>query len=315
MMLLEGRAGFDKALRVFRDLTSGELQHFSVKYDGAPAVFFGKTRYGEFVATKSIFNKKPVAFYSFLDSRLDDMPEGLARKVRALLLSCLSLPMNSAVQCDLLFSEESDKAHTVLLDGYGKQNERKYVTLHPNVIRYHFREGTPDASRIEFSCVGLVPHTYYSVDDELRLAPCAAFDVEWSRYVFTMDTHLRGTALNVTPVMFRRTPPSSFETAHTPQTMNGYVRAGRSFPADNPVEDAYKWLSEMKDYLLSQVMEREESWATRRTFLTVAGHEIDTSHEGLVYDNGEFSCKLVNRREFSIANFSQDYVRGWKPNK
>lgn len=308
-----------KAEQVLRDLTSGVdcAPRFSMKYDGAPAVFFGTDVDGHrFVASKGIFNKKPIVYRCEEDIDLRCPREDLRVKMKAVLAVGVRLRTGTAVQCELLFSSQEEVTWTTLYDGsHQKGRTRSYYTFHPNVIRYHYR-GSSDAAREVSRCrVGIVPHSYYAVDEFLDLKRCDKFSVHWPHDVFVMRNELVRPLPAASPMMTRIRPPSSYETAHTTKSMNGCVRRGTPFPADDEVSIAYSRVSSMKNMLLRQVLEAEQSWYEKTTFMKEDGTEVDTSHEGLVYWDGDFSCKLVNRAKFSAANFGSLYRRGWSLNK
>ena len=144
------------ALRSLRDMLKGTHEgSVSVKWDGAPAVFCGTDpRDGKFfVAKKGIFNKNPKVYKT--DDDIDNDTSGdLNTKLKLCLKYLPDLGIKGVVQGDLLFTTGDVKTQKIKGD--------RYVTFHPNTIMYAVPAGTPAATTIKKSKIGIVWHTTYT---------------------------------------------------------------------------------------------------------------------------------------------------------
>lgn len=90
------------------------------------------------------------------------------------------------------------------------------------------------------------------------------------------------------------------------EVMDYFVEYGDSF---KQIIDIYKYILELKTICLNRLNQN----AQMNSFLkTNSGYEY-TEHEGFVISdqNNQNAFKLVNRLEFSRANFSNKYIKGW----
>jgi len=144
------------ALRSLRDMLKGTHEgNVSVKWDGAPAVFCGTDpRDGKFfVAKKGIFNKNPKVYKTDADIDADTSGD-LNAKLKLCLKYLPELGIKGVVQGDLLFTSGDVKTSKIKGD--------RFVTFHPNTIMYAVPAGTPAATTIKKSKIGIVWHTTYT---------------------------------------------------------------------------------------------------------------------------------------------------------
>jgi len=144
------------ALRSLRDMLKGTHEgNVSVKWDGAPAVFCGTDpRDGKFfVAKKGIFNKNPKVYKTDADIDADTSGD-LNTKLKLCLKYLPELGIKGVVQGDLLFTSGDVKTSKIKGD--------RFVTFHPNTIMYAVPAGTPAATTIKKSKIGIVWHTTYT---------------------------------------------------------------------------------------------------------------------------------------------------------
>jgi hypothetical protein len=126
----------------------------SVKYDGAPAIVFGRhPENGKtFIGTKSVFNKRtPKIAYNAedIDRLYGDKPE-LAEKLKLVAHVIDKFPDNKIWQADLLWTSESIQLND------------KLISFTPNTITYHYDAFHPDAEDMHHAEIGLVVHTKYT---------------------------------------------------------------------------------------------------------------------------------------------------------
>jgi phosphopantetheine adenylyltransferase len=165
LSIIQGSVGIQKAL----DSVKKFLQHVenqatdiivSTKIDGAPSVYFGKTRDGKFfVSTKSIFNKEAKMGYSLADiQRLwtGDLVRVLSNVFQA--FKPIFKDQGKVLQGDLLFSSSSDK-EIIERDG------SKFISFQPNVIRYAIPvDNKSDIYRdVKVAQVGMAIHGLYDI--------------------------------------------------------------------------------------------------------------------------------------------------------
>ncbi len=126
----------------------------SVKWDGAPAIFFGRLpETGKFfVSTKSIFNKTPKIATS-LDEIDKNFSGGVVEKLRYVFPLLKDLNVDTIYQGDLLFTNDK-KTKSI--------NGVSYITFTPNTITYAIPNDDSDlASAIRKAKMGIVVHTEY----------------------------------------------------------------------------------------------------------------------------------------------------------
>ena len=158
----EGVTGTRQAINFLRDLrnmlagNSPSKVATTVKFDGAPAVFFGvdPTDGKYFVAKKGIFNKNPKVYKTPQDVDADASGD-LAYKLKIALEEFPKLGIKSGVyQGDLMFTHDTLKKEKI--DG------ESYVTFHPNTIVYAVPAKSELAQKISKARIGVVWHTTYT---------------------------------------------------------------------------------------------------------------------------------------------------------
>ena len=161
----------------------GKQINVTVKWDGNPAVFFGKNpENGQFfVGTKSVFSKSPRIVYnkSDLAEFYSDNP-GLSK----ILEQCLKLlpkiyPGAGIYQGDLMFSAEQPKKNTTVK---GEQ----VIEFRPNTIAYVVGKTQKDLfKRIDNAKLGIVIHTVYSGTEMSNLS--MSFNVSADNFKSSRD--------------------------------------------------------------------------------------------------------------------------------
>jgi len=160
MIFISGVAGTRQAVDYLRDLRNmfghTEVNTYTVKYDGAPAIICGidPTDGKFFVAKKGIFNKTPKVYKTQKDINADLSGE-LAEKFSILLKNLPSLGIRSGIyQGDLMYTKSD--LDTVTIDG------EVMLTFHPNTIVYAVPNDSALADTIRASELGMVFHTTYT---------------------------------------------------------------------------------------------------------------------------------------------------------
>ena len=276
----------DAVLRVL-DFFREQDSKISVKWDGAPAIVFGHNPENQrrFVGTKSVFNKRKIKInYTHHDIEKN---HGENERVASILHTCLEcLPDRCGVwQGDFI--------------GYGGTD-----TLTPNTITYKFDK------EIEESIVVAV-HTNYNGSklSEMKADFKSQFD-HWSldkkvKYVKTDATitsrrkridyliNLAAIAANV--VWF----PSEQKGKQLKVQVNRCIREQKDISAAG-MGTVRTYLYKLLMHIKELIMEGIES--TESVECAIMGEP--TTHEGFVMTNKFGTYKLVNRREFSHANFT-----------
>jgi len=154
----------------------------SVKWDGAPAIFFGRLpETGKFfVSTKSIFNKTPKIATS-LDEIDKNFSGGVVEKLRYVFPLLKDLNVDTIYQGDLLFTNDK-KTESI--------NGVSYITFTPNTITYAIPNDDSDlASAIRKAKMGIVVHTEYKGQSLDSLS--ANFNVNIDRYKNNPDVWIQ----------------------------------------------------------------------------------------------------------------------------
>lgn len=187
------------ALRSLRDMLAGNATSgtdVTVKWDGAPAVFFGHDPADGkfFVAKKGIFNKNPKVYKSYADIDADTSGD-LNQKLKDSFdeLSKLGVPKGKVIQGDLMFSKGDLRNETI--DG------TKYLVFQPNTIAYAVPIDSSLGREIKAANIGIVLHTEYTGDSFENMK--ASFGVDVSKFkkvksVWAQDAQLRNLSGNVT---------------------------------------------------------------------------------------------------------------------
>jgi len=177
----------------------GDKFFVTTKYDGAPAVVFG--RHPEtgmfFVATKGAFNKTPKVNYTpeDIEANYPDSPELQAKMLMAL----EHLPKigghDGVYQGDLMFTPEDLQLRKI--------GNKEHVTFRPNTITYSSPMDSDESKRIMRSKLGIVVHTGYEGDSLANMK--ARFDPDLSGFqehpdVYFKDARMRNDQGEDTPM-------------------------------------------------------------------------------------------------------------------
>lgn len=279
-ILNNGRDGAKNVLRFLRDRNS----ELSVKYDGAPAIVWGTCPFTGrfFVGTKSVFNKKKIKInYSHYDISVNH--EG---NVASILHVCFdNLPrIKGIVQGDFI--------------GFGGNDFYK-----PNTIEYIF-------SQIIQENVIIAAHTSYTSSTTLKDA-AASFGVNeelQSPNVKFLKTNAKFSSrrnridllLSLAGVMLPLVKFANYkEGQELKVTVNRCIREQRDIAESGMNKNLmilYKLIIEIKELLMEGITSEEDVQC-------YIGND-KSDHEGFVMNNKYGVYKLVNRRQFSYANFT-----------
>lgn len=155
---LKGASDSVKLLEELGDMLSGgsfKPVNITVKWDGAPAVFFGKDPSdGQFfVAKKGIFNKNAKVYKTNADIDADTSGE-LSDKLKTALKYLSKLKTgNDVYQGDLMFTND---VKSQKIDG------EDYLTFQPNTLLYAVQKDSDLGKEIASAGMGIVVHTVYS---------------------------------------------------------------------------------------------------------------------------------------------------------
>lgn len=155
---LKGASASVKLLEELGDMLSGgsfKPVNITVKWDGAPAVFFGKDPSdGQFfVAKKGIFNKNAKVYKTNADIDADTSGE-LSDKLKTALKYLSKLKTgNDVYQGDLMFTND---VKSQKIDG------EDYLTFQPNTLLYAVQKDSDLGKEIASAGMGIVVHTVYS---------------------------------------------------------------------------------------------------------------------------------------------------------
>ena len=153
-----GKEGFGHAFHTLNDVHnglqgkgSGQTQT-TIKYDGSPAVVFGKhPENGQFfVASKSAFNKNPKINHTHedIDANHGHAP-GLVKKLKGALDHAHKIEPDGIYQADIMHTEGD------------VQKKGNRVEFTPNTITYHAPHDSDHGKAAASSKLGLAVHTKY----------------------------------------------------------------------------------------------------------------------------------------------------------
>jgi hypothetical protein len=266
--------------------------HLSVKVDGAPAIVWGVNPASGnfFVGTKSVFNKVKIK----INESHQDIDANHTGNVAEILHKCFDyLPRTEGIfQGDFI--------------GFGGSDE--YT---PNTITYKF----DDIVREE---IIVAPHTVYTAESDLRDAVAAPMkfiitDTSYCKFVFPKAYIWSGSYLEtadgfemppiidlIREVMSKTEFVSDKEAAQIKKNVNKSIREGYALTDADFLGNAnlchlYALMTILKDELMHQCRN-----IGPRAFIG----QDEISAEGYVMHNEFGTFKLVNRRVFSAANFT-----------
>lgn len=126
----------------------------------SPAVFFGNSSKGFFVASKGIFNKTPKINYTETDIETNHSG-GLAATLKVALQWLKTVVPNTkdrVYQGDILFTKDTIK--------HFQHNGKDLIGFHPNTIIYTVEKDSDIGKTIQNSEIGLAVHTEYEWNGE-----------------------------------------------------------------------------------------------------------------------------------------------------
>ena len=288
-------------------------QTVSVKWDGAPALVWGRCPETNqfFVGTKSVFNKRLIKInYNHHD--IDRNHEGVVATILHVAFECLPVPSTGYLQGDFI--------------GFGGTD-----VFRPNTIEYRFPHVLPQsmvvAVHTRYTGAFLDPTPEFGVRpstinfDDTRTSRCHLIDtchasVEYRDFFkkcidFAKVKYLESRA---------KFPQSRATRQYLKTHVNKYIRRG-FFPTAvelyESLPDKYKCQVNADLFRLYHVIYNLKM----RVFGAIEVYSkaecyIDgqpTDHEGFVISSSDHTYKIVNRLEFSKANFTLD--KNWTNEK
>ena len=266
--------------------------HLSTKMDGAPAVVWGTNPAtgNFFVGTKSVFNKVKIK----INESHADIDTNHAGEVADILHACLDwLPNTGGIfQGDFI--------------GFGGRNEYK-----PNTITYKFPE-------IIYQEIIIAPHTVYTAESDLRdaIAQPMKFmitDTSYCKFVKPVarifsgnyDT-CAGSFIDISePIQFAKVMAQNVEFVDDKeaklikQELNSCIRENRPVIASTFMNEGL-----ISFWLLVKSIKEDALFLCRNNGPEAYIGQDMIDAEGYVYSNELGTVKLVNREQFSYANFS-----------
>lgn len=188
----QGLADTVEGLQYIIDTIGTGRPDVSTKIDGAPAVFFGWSKDGFFVSTKSIFNKTPKINYSNDDIN-NNHEGGLAETLKFALelLRDITPKDGSVYQGDILFTKSSLKSISV--DG------KACYAWHPNTIVYTVEKDSDLGKAVSSASLGIAVHTRYTwQDSDPTTLSVSGFGVSKDIFKTSKDVFIIDTVSNLT---------------------------------------------------------------------------------------------------------------------
>ena len=387
MIFNDGVDGTRQAINFLRDIrnalagNTARPINFTVKWDGAPAIFAGiDPSDGKFfVAKKGVFNKNPQVFKSDKDIDNDSkFPSDLKEPFKIALKELSKMGIRGVIQGDFMFGPGDLK--TEEFEG------ESYLTFQPNTIVYAVPAGSKFAKELNSVKIGIVWHTTYtgrSLESmKSSFGKAIATKLRKNRSVWVDDANYKdqsGTATftkrettEITKILskagstFNKVSASVMNHIADTELLrtrmkvynNAQIRQGSQIGFKNAVpglidsletfwskeidkvktDGAKEKKTALKDEMINYVKENKSDIAkiyelmglltsakqmiidklnkgsSLKTLLRTAYGFKVTNQEGYVaidrLSNG--AVKLVDRLEFSRANFSPDIIKGWE---
>ena len=271
-------------LSVIDDLYS-RPNHISLKMDGAPAVVWGTFKGKFFVCTKSAFNKNKIKLcYSVEDIHTHFGHQEDVANILYLMLKYLP-NVDGVYQGDIL--------------GFGNTN-----VFQNNTLTYEFKNDITQK-------LVIAPHTKYYVDGAL----CDAVPLP-IREEFEDTKHIKFVMPSVDKIACQVKAPiinddvvqylTDKEAYQAKQSINALIKAGQELDDETLTDilgcphlaNLYQFVIEIKEDLM-------DSMIVYADFKTYLPNGEQTVGEGFVFWSCATPIKLVNRSEFSYANFTQ----------
>lgn len=387
MIFNDGVNGTRQAINFLRDIrnalagNAARPINFTVKWDGAPAIFAGTDPSDGkfFVAKKGVFNKNPQVFKSEKDIDNDPkFPSDLKEPFKIALKELSKMGIRGVIQGDFMFGPGDLK--TEEFEG------ESYLTFQPNTIVYAVPSGSKFARELNSVKIGIVWHTTYtgrSLDSmKSSFGKSIATKLRKNRSVWVDDANYKdqsGTATftqrettEITKILskagstFNKVSASVMNHIADTESLNtrmkvynnAQIRQGSQIGFKNAVpglidsletfwskeidkvktDGAKEKKTALKDEMINYVKQNKSDidkiyelmglltsakqmiidklnkGSSLKTLLRTAYGFKVTNQEGYVaidrLSNG--AVKLVDRLEFSRANFSPDIIKGWE---
>ena len=305
-ILNEGRAGLYNIL----DFFEAQGSKVTVKYDGAPAIVWGINPENNkfFVGTKSVFNKVRVKInYNHNDIEVN---HGDKPAVASILHMCLEkLPRIGGVyQCDFI--------------GYGGGTRYK-----PNTITYKFlppvnprhdiivaAHTTYEGDTLKDMCASFGFYDVSRDEYDLNRAKTDPFSQEETKFIDTsasfksrnyrIGLYIAAARVAAKFVKF----PTEEKGKQLKQYINSYIRNGDKLDAsrlaketkvDKSVFQLYNFIIEIKEMIMDGIEPTDQ-------MVECYINDEKCDHEGYVVSNEYGTYKLIDREQFSYANFNSD---------
>ena len=269
------------------DAIYSKQAHISQKIDGAPAVVWGiDPNNGEFfVGTKSVFNKKKIKRCYSVEDILKYYNMETHKILMGVLIACLeNLPRVPGIY----------QGHFL---GFGG-----HTTFKPNTITYHFGEDIDAA-------IVVAPHTYYTGNDfpTMEAHPLTEHLVDPTGGVYFVQPVVDKVSWESDAPRIKKDNVKFLtdkEAAQAKVAINALVRSGQfvtfedlvSILGDERLANIYAYVEELKYELMEEMIVNDAPQA----FLG----DRKIQGEGFVMTVGDMSFKLVDRNQFSFANFN-----------
>lgn len=216
----EGVGTTDETLRSLHNYLLGAKrstpQRVEKKIDGAPAFHIGKDNEGKvFVATKSLFNKDPKINYTEEDiQRNHGHAPGLVDALTQVLNHAHKvLPSDTKpgemYKGDFLFGGPSKPL----------ESSAEHVSSQPNLLRYKWQKGTPEAEKASNAKVGVALHTFFNKKGEAQ--PIS--EKQRAKFIDHPDVFNYDPTVSITPQNYTPEEQRAFET-HMENARKSYSR-------------------------------------------------------------------------------------------
>lgn len=303
-------------ISLIKKLNAGKLS-VSIKFDGAPSIVCGPhPKDGDFfVATKAFFNKRPIYYTSEEAITASALKPEVKKKLTRVFRCMRFQDLDYIVQGDYLF-------------GLGELTRVDYshVSFQPNLIVYTMpvhklvKEADWQHQNVE-DLDGFVWHTRYDKALQANFKPIRFRRPGiWNANVRYVGKVPKIDVQEVSDILSTIGTPIPAQEDRYLNLVRRYLRTkghrnldARECTRASGVDlenifKTYEYLQGLKAKVMAGMDDRSGIGCSLRK---KTGELVPTSHEGYVIGDRMDAVKLVDRNIFSMANQSDEYVKGW----
>lgn len=282
LIFWEGTNGIKRAIKTFEELNKDLYKQTSLKWDGSPAVVFGKNERGEFIFTdKSGFSAKG---YDGKTKSEEEVEQLFTRRAKGNLDDSRKIFINNMKNAYSIFKNafpENKKGYysgDLLYFNTPQIKNNKFI-FQPNVVRYEVNVDSELGNKISNSKVGIVIHKYEDLEGK-------------STSNINVNEFNQGDLLIIPPVFSKDSPKLNLETDETFKLLKRL--------SNDPSIDAFFNKEELKNKKITDLS---------KILYTYTNSKVDDNFENLGTDFVSWLKRKINSKNKinNILNHISEY--------